>query len=170
MGGTFLSLPAREAVEQALDMFKKTRPTPLLHSLRAALVLAFGLFGGTTTANATVAGEPLQVLVFWGSWCGNCPPVMRQMEALRKEYEGRNVEFVAVSLEGEDAPQNYLRRKGYGFQLKTDGDALMARYEAVGVPWVVLIDTAGKVVSNPSRHGSAAEVGARVKMELDLRT
>ena len=90
--------------------------------------------------------------------------------SLRKQYAGRNVEFVAVSLEGEDAPQNYLTQKGYGFHLKTNGDALLSRYQAVGVPWVVLTDAAGNAVANPSRGGAARELGDLVKIELDLRT
>lgn len=132
--------------------------------------MALVLFATVATARAAAPALPLKVLVFWGSWCGNCPAVMREMESLRKQYAGRNVEFVAVSLEGEDAPQNYLTQKGYGFHLKTNGDALLSRYQAVGVPWVVLTDAAGNAVANPSRGGAARELGDLVKIELDLRT
>lgn len=119
---------------------------------------------------ATAKQPPLKVLVFWGSWCANCPTVMRDLETLRQQYAGRNVEFVAVSLEGEATPQKYLAGKGYGFAMKIDGDALLASYQAVGVPWVVVTDAAGNAIANPSQLAAPREVGGLVKMELDLRT
>ncbi|MDO9453447.1 MAG: TlpA disulfide reductase family protein [Stagnimonas sp.] len=146
-------------------MFKATR-------LRAVITTALLLSGfcAITTARAAAPAEPLKVLVFWGSFCSNCPAVMRQMDALREQYGDRNVQFVAVSLEGEEAPQQYLARKGYGFHIKTDGDALLARYQAVGVPWVVLTDAAGNAIANPSRGGAPREVADKLRLELDLRT
>ena len=145
------------------------KPTRQLLAVAIAL-LVFGLLGAPATGRAAAPDTPLKVLVFWGSWCSNCPAVMREMEVLRKQYIGRNVEFVAVSLEGETAPQQYLSSKGYGFALKTNGDALLARYQAVGVPWVVLTDNTGKAVANPSRGGAADDLAGLVKLELDLRT
>lgn len=146
-------------------MFKSTH----LYALVATALLMLGLCG-TTNARAATAAEPLKVLVFWGSFCSNCPAVMRQMDALREQYAGRNVQFVAVSLEGEEAPQQYLARKGYGFEMKADGDALLARYQAVGVPWVVLTDAAGNAIANPSRGSAPREVAEKLRLELDLRT
>ena len=147
-------------------MFKPTR----LYLVFAATLMALSLCLGSTQARAAEPSEPLQVLVFWGSWCSNCPAVMREMELLRKQYAGRNVEFVAVSLEGEASPQQYLSRKGYGFRLKTDGDALLARYQAVGVPWVVVTDTRGKALANPSASSAPQNVAEQVRLELDLRS
>lgn len=134
------------------------------------MLMALGLWLGSTGARASAPSEPLQVLVFWGSWCSNCPALMREMEALRKQYAGRNVEFIAVSLEGEAAPQQYLNRKGYGFGLKTDGDALLAHYQAVGVPWVVVTDPSGRALANPSARSAPQDVVEQVKLELDLRS
>lgn len=131
-------------------------------------LLALLMLGHAGAAQASQ--PPLKVLVFWGSWCANCPAVMRDLDALRQQYAGRNVEFVAVSLEGETTPRKYLAGKGYGFAMKTDGDALLARYQAVGVPWVVVTDAAGNVVANPSQGAAPREVGGLVKLELDLRT
>jgi thiol-disulfide isomerase/thioredoxin len=141
----------------------------LIRSTFAGL-LAIGLCLAALPAHSASSSAPLKVLVFWGSWCSNCPEVMRQMEALRKQYAGHNVEFVAVSLEGEPAPAKYLQQKGYGFHLKTNGDALLARYQAVGVPWVVITDAQGNSVANPSRHDTPLNVVDDVRMELDLRT
>ena len=146
-------------------MFKTT----CRHVVLITALLLLGLCA-TSTARAATSAEPLKVLVFWGSFCSNCPAVMRQMDALREQYASRNVQFVAVSLEGEEAPQQYLAREGYGFKMKTDGDALLARYQAVGVPWVVLTDAAGNAIANPSRGSSPREVADKLKLELDLRT
>lgn len=166
MGQCSFPLPGPPLADQHGGMSKPAR----LQSTLAATLMALGLCLGSTQARAAAPPEPLQVLVFWGSWCGNCPALMREMEALRQQFAGRNVEFVAVSLEGEAAPQQYLARKGYGFRLKTDGDALLARYQAVGVPWVVVTDTRGKALANPSARNAPQDVAEQVRLELDLRS
>lgn len=135
-----------------------------------SLLIVLALLASSGVAHAEAAGKPMKVLIFWGSWCSNCPAVMRDMEKLRKSYQGRNVEFVAVSLDDESAPKKYLATRGYGFRVKTGGSALLERYQAVGVPWVVVTDAAGKVIANPSLTSAAKDVPASVKLELDLRT
>jgi len=134
-------------------------------------VMALMSISALSPADASVAQpKPMKVLVFWGSWCGTCPGVMSQMEQIRKAYAGRNVEFVAVSLEGEAAPSEYLHRKGYGFRSQVNGDELLKRYDGAGVPWVVITDANGKPVSQPSLASRPQAVADLVRIELDLRT
>lgn len=134
-----------------------------------ALLALLSISAVATRSEASTTPPAIKVLVFWGSWCGTCPAVMAQMEEMRREYSGRNVEFVAVSLEGETQPRKYLA-KGYGFRASQDGDALLARYNGNGVPWVVVTDGRGKAIAEPSRSGGPGAVAALVKIELDLRT
>jgi thiol-disulfide isomerase/thioredoxin len=132
-------------------------------------VLLLSLSSIVPKVDARMTADPIKVLVFWGSWCANCPAMMAKMEKVRRHFAGRNVEFVAVSLEGEAQPQKY-RAKGYGFKSRRDGDQLLARYQGVGVPWVVVTDAEGTPLAEPSRSGSLDSVAEAVRIELDLRT
>ena len=137
----------------------------------ALLVVALMSISALSPADAFAPGsKPMKVLVFWGSWCGACPTVMSQVEQIRKDYAGRNVEFVAVSLEGESTPSAYLRRKGYGFKSLPNGDDLLKRYSGVAVPWVVITDSNGTPLAQPSRNASPLPVADLVRIELDLRS
>lgn len=113
--------------------------------------------------------EPVNVLVFWGSWCPNCPAVMKEMDKVRAQFAGHRVRFVAVSFAGETDPTRTLQRKGVGFDVMTDGDALFKQVGGVGVPWVVVTDARGQVIAKPSASNAPAAVPGDVAMELSLR-
>jgi thiol-disulfide isomerase/thioredoxin len=113
--------------------------------------------------------EEVNVLLFWGSWCHNCPKVLQSMEQVRKAYAGKKVKFYAVSLDGEKQPEQYLNAKGVGFESITNGTDMLAGYDAPGVPWVVITDKNGKMIANPSRNTALTNVAAMVKMDLSLR-
>lgn len=118
---------------------------------------------------ATASAEPIKVLVFWGSWCPNCPAVMKEMDKVRARFAGRQVRFVAVSFAGETDPQKALQRKGVGFEVMTDGDALFKQVGGVGVPWVVVTDSRDQVIAKPSAHAVPSAVPGDVALELSLR-
>jgi thiol-disulfide isomerase/thioredoxin len=138
----------------------------------SSLALIFGLFTAGAAQAATVPvpeKAPINVLVFWGSWCPNCPAVMKEMDKVRAQFAGHKVRFVAVSFAGESNPQQALQKKGVSFDVMTDGDDLFKQVGGVGVPWVVVTDDKGQVIAKPSAHNVPASVPGDVAMELNLR-
>lgn len=121
------------------------------------------------SADGLFSDANLNVVLFWGSWCGNCPAVMQDMESVRSRFEGKNVEFFAVSLDGEQEPNRYLQRRGIGMTSVADGTALLKHFEAPGVPWVVIVNDKGEVVEAPSRKVKPSQLAANVEMDLNLR-
>ena len=56
------------------------------------------------------------------------------------EY-GDAIGVLAVNIKEDGDPVTYLEKGGYDFTLLVDGDAVADRYEIVGTPGVILVDT-----------------------------
>ncbi len=142
----------------------------------AILGLAIGLACVGVTANSSLkptkelfSDSDLSVVMFWGSWCGNCPAVMQDLEALRTKIDSDKVGFYAVSLDGEQDPHGYLRSRGVGMTSVEEGSSLLKTYDAPGLPWVVIVNSKGEVVDAPSRKVKPAQLAANVELDLHLR-
>lgn len=136
----------------------------------AMLMLSNSAYSADTNNQKTAASEDtVNVLVFWGSWCGSCNSVMKSIEALRKTHAGKNVKFTAVSLSDEENPQAYMQKNQFGFDVQTNGSELMTAYDIPGVPWVVVTDKNGKVLANPSKNTRPSGVADNLNMDLALR-
>jgi thiol-disulfide isomerase/thioredoxin len=53
------------------------------------------------------------VVDFWATWCGPCVADMPHMKELYKEYKGRGVEFVGISLDKDEASGGLARLKDF---------------------------------------------------------
>src|SRR6185369_15056864 len=104
------------------------------------------------------------VINLWASWCGPCRREIPEYEKVRKSYEGRNVEFVALTTEdpreSADNVNKFLRQVDFGFRLGW-AESEMARFLMNGrgaVPQTFVIDPNGRVVKQwsgyaPGRSG-----------------
>lgn len=144
------------------------RPLPRL-LLTAGLVLAFSLPSAARAASAeprvTALQEPLKVLVYWASWCANCPEVLAHIETLRREFAGRKVSFHAVRLDDEALP---LSRKHTTLAPAPAATLQRLDHPVRAVPWVLVADGQDRVIAEPSREVAPREVHELVRMELRL--
>jgi thiol-disulfide isomerase/thioredoxin len=62
--------------------------------------------GGDIVASKRFASQPV-VLYFWATWCGPCKAIGPEIDALGKEYQPKNVAFVAVSTEEKQIIRAY---------------------------------------------------------------
>lgn len=92
-------------------------------------------------------------LDLWASWCVPCLSEMAPLKALRKKFEGKNVELISISI---DTNPNRWIQKIRDMQL--DGVQLIDKlgsanskiakdYKVLGVPHYILIDKKGKIAS-----------------------
>ena len=94
------------------------------------------------------------VINIWATWCGPCRREVPEYERVRKSYEGREVEFVALTAEDPDEAadevRKFVRQVNFGFRLGW-ADREMARAlmnGRGGIPQTIVIDSAGRVIKH----------------------
>ena len=112
-------------------------------------------------------------LDLWASWCGPCIAEMPHLQKLREKYAGKDVAFVAISIDTDT--RKWLKKikdlKLDGIQLidqfGSQNSKIATDYKVHGVPHYVLIDKKGKIASAfapiPS---SAAEIEREINSLL----
>lgn len=108
---------------------------------------------------------------FWATWCGPCRGELPHLEKLEKDYQGKKVVFVKISLDDDmDAWRKMVTEKKMGgVQLHADGawnsDAARS-YQIKGIPTFVLIDANGKIISPSAPRPSSQEIRPLLDSEL----
>ena len=111
---------------------------------------------GKTYDVAAMRGEVVLVS-FGATWCKPCAWELEALEELKKEYAGRGVKFLWVSIENDDQTSNELLRD-YAKSLKMTipvlrdpEKAAFAQFsERVRLPMVVFFDRQGNFI--PPKH------------------
>ena len=93
------------------------------------------------------------VINVWATWCGPCRREVPDYEKVRKEYTGRDVEFIALTTEdpisARDKVQKFARDFHFGFRIawadRETARALMNGRNAV--PQTLVLGTNGRVVT-----------------------
>jgi thiol-disulfide isomerase/thioredoxin len=99
-------------------------------------------------------GGKVVVVNLWASWCGPCRREVPEYEKVRKEYAGRNVEFIGLTTEDPRTSSNrvkqFVRDLNFGFRLgwadPETADTLMNGSRAV--PQTLVIAPDGRVVNH----------------------
>ena len=94
------------------------------------------------------------LIAFWASWCPDCRRISPNVEAIAKEYQGKDLTVVAVSFDiDKEAWVKYINRNGapvnevHVSELKKMKESAVAK--AFGVQWIpslYLLDKDGKVL------------------------
>ena len=91
-------------------------------------------------------------LTFWALWCDPCKQELRALKSFAKESAGKPFTILAVN---QDSPKSlakvkaYVRSQGYPFVVVLDPDAQVYQaFNGQNLPFSVLLDKAGKVVSS----------------------
>lgn len=108
--------------------------------------------GGTTSLD-DLKGKYVYVDI-WATWCGPCKREIPYLKAVEKEYEGKNIAFVSISIDKKevyDKWKSMIKEKDLGgIQLLADNDwnsQFVRDYEIEGIPRFLLIDTKGIIVN-----------------------
>jgi thiol-disulfide isomerase/thioredoxin len=94
------------------------------------------------------------VINLWASWCGPCRREVPEYEEVRKDYLGRNVEFIGLTTEdpaSASGPVNrFVRETNFAFLLGW-ADREMARTLMNGkgaIPQTIVVGADGSIVSH----------------------
>ena len=116
--------------------------------------------GGNTSLN-DLKGKYVYIDI-WATWCGPCIREIPALKKIEKQFEGKNIEFVSISVdEGRgykgDAAEAYQGWKKMIAEKKLGGMQLMAdngfrsdfvqAYKIQNIPRFILIDPQGNIVN-----------------------
>lgn len=89
------------------------------------------------------------VLTFWATWCGYCLKELPVLENLQRSVGKSRIEVVAINTDKDRAKYVAMRRRLKDFQLTMTADErggeVAKPYAVTGLPYIVMIDKAGRV-------------------------
>ncbi|MCK0131235.1 TlpA family protein disulfide reductase [Flavobacteriaceae bacterium F08102] len=108
--------------------------------------------GGTTSLD-DLKGKYVYIDV-WATWCGPCLAEIPSLKKVEKAYHGKNIHFVSVSIDKEDAYDKWkamvTEKELGGIQLLADNaweSKFVQDYLIRGIPRFILIDPQGNIVN-----------------------
>lgn len=130
-------------------------------NLIAAFVLAFAAIAPAQAAEQAQS----KVMMFWASWCPSCSNALGALDELEQNNAG--TEFVAVNVLDDAPAAKSLEEKGFGHLNLVEADAAVAKqYGVRALPWVVVVDANGVVLSSKPAIGSAKGIAGEISTTL----
>lgn len=114
------------------------------------------------------------VLSFWATWCAPCREELPRLSKLSEEFSGRNVHFVAVSIDDtKDRAkiEPYLTKQNIHLDVWVGGNAdLLGRF-GLGdiVPGTLILDEQGEVITRIMGEAKDDDVRSRLNWLLNGR-
>ncbi|WP_276979907.1 TlpA disulfide reductase family protein, partial [Flavobacterium filum] len=119
---------------------------------------------GGKTSLESLKGKFVYIDV-WATWCGPCIGEIPALKAVEKEYHGKNIEFVSISIDDKKDVEKWKKmvadKELKGIQLFADNDwksDFVKNYAIDGIPRFILIDTEGKIVNADAPRPSDAKL------------
>lgn len=110
------------------------------------------------------------VLVFWGTWCGDCRAGLVEVERLWRTYRTAGLTALGVNLdEHADAASSLARAIDATFPMMHDANKRVSRAFSIDtLPTVILLDRTGQVrFVSAARADDAGALADRVRRLLD---
>jgi thiol-disulfide isomerase/thioredoxin len=127
--------------------------------------------GGQTQKLSALRGK-IVVLNFWATWCEPCQDELPRLSKLSQAYGGKNVQFVAVSIDearNRDKIEPLLHRLNVDLDVWTGADLDTLEKFGLGnvVPGTMVIDEKGQVVTRVM--GEARDQDVRTPLDWLLQ-
>ncbi|MCF6307783.1 MAG: TlpA family protein disulfide reductase [Flavobacteriaceae bacterium] len=171
-------MKADNSLEEVFTLYKTANPTSknlpkltksyeLLKTLtpgKASPTFKYENHKGGETSLADLKGKVVYVDV-WATWCGPCKREIPFLKELDKDYHGKNIAFVSISI---DEKKNYeawrtmvTEKELGGYQLIADKDwksKFVEDYRIKGIPRFLLIDAEGNIINADAPRPSSPEI------------
>ncbi|HLV14749.1 MAG TPA: TlpA disulfide reductase family protein [Xanthomarina sp.] len=127
---------------------------------------------GTTTSLADLKGKYTYIDV-WATWCGPCKAEIPSLKALEKEYHGKNINFVSLSIDDDRSHGGSWDKARESWKAmiadkELSGIQLFAPegwktpfirdYKINGIPRFILIDPNGNIVTPDAPRPSSEKL------------
>lgn len=110
----------------------------------------------------------------WATWCSPCLGEIPHLKKLEKDYHGKNIAFVSISVDNSKAYDKWKQmvkdKELEGYQLFADkswASDFVKAYQIKGIPTFILIDPKGNIVSSSAMRPSNPEL--RKQFDLLLK-
>jgi peroxiredoxin len=179
----FWALPSRRADEGAghhaghgpsLDAFERAGVTEFTEGQRGP-ALRLARFPDGATVSLEAFADKVVVLNFWATWCTPCTVEMPTLEGLWREYGGRGLVVIGVSVD-RGAPravlEPYIRNHGLTFPILLDPDSRVAgAWRVTGIPATFVVRPGGEVagMAAGAREWNSGEMRALIETLLPHR-
>ena len=108
---------------------------------------------GGTSSLIDFKGKHVYIDV-WATWCGPCLAEVPALKKIEKQYHGKNIEFVSISIDTQDKREAWSKmiadKALGGVQLLADKDwstDFIQAYKINSIPRFILLDPKGNIVS-----------------------
>jgi len=108
------------------------------------------------------------VLDFWASWCPPCRAAIPAMQRLHDRYAEQGVVVLGINVRDNKDPAEFMQKMGANYRTLIDGEEVADAYRVKGIPTIIVIDPAGKVVHRESGWGPGMESKMREVIEAAL--
>jgi thiol-disulfide isomerase/thioredoxin len=101
-------------------------------------------------------------------WFINCPPCRMEipdLNELKAEYAGKNVEFLAITFDRKNQVSEFLQKNPFDFQILPNAQEVIETYGVQGFPTSVVINKEGKVVN--SKMGGSMNIKEELKVFIE---
>lgn len=114
------------------------------------------------------------LLNFWATWCAPCRAEMPSFENLYRNFKGKGLVVIGVSVDNSDRTvKSFVREKGITFPILLDEkkEVSFDDYGVIGLPVTFLIDRKGNIVEKffGERQWDSEEIKERIKRLLEGR-
>lgn len=150
---------------QAINsVFEKGKESPKFNNLEN--------FAGGTSSLDDFNGKYVFIDV-WATWCKPCIAQIPALKELEKEYEGKNIVFISISMdkpEKHDAWSTMIKEKAMsGIQLFSGTDqSFMQAYQISSIPRFIFLDPDGKIINSNTPLPTNKEVIREMFTEAGL--
>lgn len=180
-----LNFKSYEALEKEIAPVKQYLVTDSMQSAYfRALKSVAGFKKGSVAYNFTVEdinGKKVSMtdlkgkvilIDMWATWCGPCKVEIPHLKQLEKEFAGKNVEFVSISVDVEKDKEkwkNMVQKDELGgTQLFASGWSEITKYyDITGIPRFMVFDTEGKIITVDAPRPSTPELKVLLQNTLD---
>jgi len=158
----------------SLDAFERAGVTEFTEGQRGP-ALRLARFPDGVVVPLEAFADKLVVLNFWATWCTPCTTEMPTLEGLWREYGGRGLVVIGVSVD-RGAPravlEPYIRHHGLTFPILLDPDSRAAgAWRVTGIPATFVVRPGGEVagMAAGAREWNSTEMRALIETLLPHR-
>ncbi|MEP7076329.1 MAG: TlpA disulfide reductase family protein [Acidobacteriota bacterium] len=118
------------------------------------------------------------VITFWSTKCEICHSEIPKLNQMAERYKGRDVVFLALTMENEAKVENYLRSTPFNFTIVPNSFGMVMQYADrdkagninMGFPAYFLVDQSGSIQVKASGWDKTSAIDSRISSLLSSPT